>query len=84
MAQEITLVEKLPMYVNLGDIGSWQSVIGWAQVTHDTETRLSTIKISLDEESSKVLGSMVEAFDLKAIGFAGIKKRPEPIQETES
>jgi hypothetical protein len=81
MAKEI-LVENLPMHLNLGDISNWHSHIGWAKVVHDTETGRSTIEISLDEESSKELGNMVEVFDLKAIGFAGIKLRPNT--ETES
>jgi hypothetical protein len=81
MAKE-TLVENLPMHVNLGGIGDWRSHIGWATVTHDTETGKSTIEISLNEESSKELGNMVEAFDLKAIWFAGIQRRSNT--ETES
>jgi hypothetical protein len=81
MALEI-LVENLPMHLNLGDFGMWESHIGWARVVHDTETGQNTIEISLDKESSAKLGNMVDVFDLKAIGFAGIKKRPET--ETES
>lgn len=76
MTQEV-LVEKLPMYINLVDIDHWNSVIGWAKVVHDTETSQSTIEISLDDRSSALLGNMVEVFDLKAIGFAGIKVEPE-------
>lgn len=75
MAQEV-LVDKLPMLTNLGFIGDWHTHIGWAKVIHDTETGQNTIEITLDEDASKTLGNMVEAFDLKAIGFAGIKKSP--------
>jgi hypothetical protein len=72
MAEEI-LVERLPMYVNLGDIGSWGSQIGWARIVRDPDTGRNKIEIDLDEESSKQLGDMTEAFKLKAVGFAGIK-----------
>lgn len=81
MAEEV-LVENLPMHLNLGDFHRLESHIGWAKVTHDTETGCSTIEISLNEESSKTLGDMVEVVDLKAIGFAGIYRRPN--HETES
>lgn len=73
MAQEV-LVENLPMHLNLGDFGRWESHIGWARVVQDTDTGQNTIEITLDEESSKRLGNMVEVFDLKAVGFAGIKR----------
>lgn len=73
MADEV-LVENLPMYVNLGDIGSWKSVIGFAKVIRDSETGQNKIEITLDEDSSTKLGNMVDVFDLKAVGFAGIKR----------
>lgn len=82
MADEV-LVDHLAMYLNLGDMGSpYESQIGWAKVTRDSETGQNKIEITLDEESSAKLDNMVEAFSLKAIGFAGIKKRP--VTETES
>lgn len=68
------LVDNLPMYVNLGDIGNWSSQIGWAKVTRDSETGQNKIEITLDEETSAKLGNMVDVFDLKAVGFAGIKR----------
>lgn len=73
---DMVLVDNLPMLVNLGDIRDWQSYIGTAKVTRDAEGR-NKIEITLNEEASAKLGNMVEAFDLKAIGFAGIKRRPE-------
>jgi hypothetical protein len=80
VADEV-LVENLPMYINLGDIGDWDSQIGRAKVTRDSETGQNKIEITLDEESSNKLGNMVDAFKLRAIGFAGIKR---PVTETES
>lgn len=68
------LVENLPMYVNLGEINDWNSQIGWAKVVRDSETGYNKIEITLDEDSSKQLGNMVEAFKLRAVGFAGIKR----------
>lgn len=74
MAQDEVLVENLPMYVNLGDVGNWASQIGRAKVTRNPETGMSRIEITLDEETSAKLGNMVDVFELKAIGFAGIKR----------
>jgi hypothetical protein len=70
-AEEV-LVEQLPMYLNLGDLHNWDSQIGWAKVVRDFEGR-HRIEITLDKEASAKLGNMVDVFDLKAIGFAGIK-----------
>lgn len=70
------LVDNLPMCLNLGDLGSLETLIGYAKVTRNSETGLSQIEISLDKETSDKLGNMVDVFELKAIGFAGIKKRP--------
>lgn len=81
MLENEVLVDNLPMYLNLGDIGSWESQIGRAKVTRDPETGRSKIEITLDEETSTKLGDMVDVFELKAIGFAGIKR---PVHEQES
>jgi hypothetical protein len=81
VAEEV-LVENLPMYLNLGDIGNWHSHVGHAKVFRDVETRRNRIEISLDEETSVALDNMVDAFALKAVGFAGIK-RPESEQESQ-
>lgn len=60
------------MHVNLGD-SDWRSHIGWAKITRDSEGR-NKIEITLDEETSAKLGNMIDVFDLKAVGFAGIKR----------
>ncbi len=60
------------MYLNLGDLHHWDSRIGSAKVVRDFHGR-NRIEITLDEEASVKLGNMVDVFDLKAIGFAGIK-----------
>lgn len=80
MADEV-LVENLRVHVNLGDIHTWDSQIGWAKVVRDSETGRNKIEITLDEESSQRLGNMVDVFDLKAVGFAGIKKRPISLEQ---
>lgn len=77
MALEV-LAKNLPMHINLGDFSDGRSHIGWAKVIYDTETAKSRIEINLDERSSAVLGDMVKAFDLKAVGFAGYKKTRIP------
>jgi hypothetical protein len=72
------VARNMPMHLNLGDsLSNWESVIGWADIARDPETGLYKIEIRLDERSSDMLEKMVDVFDLKAIGFAGIKKRPE-------
>lgn len=72
--EDVVLVENLPMYLNLGDFGNAMSAIGWAKVTLDHATRQRKIEITLDEEASIKLGNLIDVFDLKAIGFAGIKR----------
>lgn len=70
------IVENLPMYVNLAEVGvlhGFQSHIGWAKVIRTAEGQ-NKIEILLDKQTSELLGNMVEVFDLKAVGFAGIKR----------
>lgn len=81
MAEDVVLVDNLPMHLNLGDFGNWHSVIGWAKITREHATRQTKIEITLDEETSNKLDNMVDVFELKAIGFAGIKR---PVPERES
>lgn len=73
-----TLVEgPMPMVVNLGEFFSDPAgTIGYATVyeMHDGRKRIS---ILLSAEASEGLGNMMDIFDLRGIGFAGIKKRPE-------
>lgn len=73
MAEE-KFIERLPMLLNLGEVAP---VIGWATAYRDTETMAIRLEISLSEEASLQLMDLEEVFDLKAIGFAGIMKRPE-------
>lgn len=74
MAEEV--LATIPMFVNLGGIHTWESLIGQGKVTRDSETGQNKIEITLDKETSAKLGNMVDVFELKAIGFAGIKRRP--------
>lgn len=74
--QDELLVEHLPMYVNLAEAGmahGFQSHIGWAKILRTAEGQ-NKIEITLDAQTSELLGNMVEVFDVKAVGFAGIKR----------
>jgi hypothetical protein len=72
-----TMVEHLPMYLNLGDLGRMDTVIGHAKLTRDLETGKSRIEIVLGPEEAELMDHLVEIADLKAIGFAGIMKKQE-------
>jgi len=74
----IPLFENLPMHLNLADaFGSPMDAIGWAKALQNPVTRKTTLVIELDELTSEKLANLAEVFDLKAIGFAGIKRRPQ-------
>lgn len=70
-----TLVEgPMPMVVNLGEFFSDPAgAIGHATVYQMNDGR-KRISILLGSEASEALGSMIDIFELKGIGFAGIKK----------
>lgn len=70
------VVENIPMCINLGLSHDWRSHIGRATVFQDEETGRTKIEIDLDEEASEKLDNMIDIFDLKAIGFAGMKRDP--------
>lgn len=72
---ETKIIENLPMYVNLGDFGSTEAVIGFASAFRDEESGTSRIEIKLTREHSDLLDHLVEIADLKAVGFAGIMKK---------
>lgn len=70
--------ENLPVYLNLADSrNSPLSAIGIASAVRDPKSGQTNIIITLDEKTSDKLANLAEVFDLKAIGFAGIKKREE-------
>jgi hypothetical protein len=71
------VVENLPMHINLGDTRSFDSFIGWGTVYRNLEVGGYHIELDLTPEASEKLGDMIELFDLKAIGFAGIKKKEQ-------
>jgi len=72
MADSAKLVENLPVELNLGQP---EQIIGWASASRDPETGKTTIEIVLDEVASEKLMNLVEVFELKAVGFAGVKRR---------
>lgn len=70
-------LEHLPMYLNLGDLYTTNTVIGWASAFRDPQTGASKIEITLAPTEAVLLDHLVEIADLKAIGFAGIMKKRE-------
>lgn len=70
---EVKVIEHIPMHLNLGDPSV---VIGWADVYRDREKKTARIEITLYEEGSGLLDHFQEIAEVKAIGFAGIMRRP--------
>src|SRR5438477_5573066 len=64
------------MCLNLGDYRRLESHIGWSDAFRDTDTGEIRIEIRLDIDGSEKLKALHEIFDLKAIGFAGIARKP--------
>lgn len=73
---EEKLYTHLPMCLNLGDHHRLETHIGWSDVFRDTETGEIRIEIRLDAEASEQLKALHEIFNIKAIGFAGIARKP--------
>jgi hypothetical protein len=69
------LFENLPVQLNLGPM-STQDTVGWADAYREMLTGKTIITITLDRETSQALYNLAEVFELKAIGFAGIKRKP--------
>lgn len=74
MAGEITMIERIPVELNLGQP---EQIIGFGSASKDLETGEVTLVISLDPASGLKLENLLDIFDIKAIGFAGIKRRPQ-------
>jgi len=74
--EETLIAGPMEMLVNLADFGNPYGVIGYATV-YSTNIECTRISILLDKEASRLFGNMVDVFELKAIGFAGVKRRPE-------
>jgi hypothetical protein len=75
--REEKLFHHIPMQLNLSDY-LITSHLGWAAGYKDLKTGEIRLDIRLSEEASTRLGKdLVEIMDLKAIGFAGIRKKPQ-------
>lgn len=72
-----TLIENLPMYLNLGDMYDLRTVIGHASASRDPQTGAGEIVIRIAPSEVILLDHLVEIADLKAVGFAGIMKKRE-------
>jgi hypothetical protein len=62
---------------SLGGPGRDTTIIGWSNAYRNKDDGRTTIVISLDPEASEKLKDLAQVFDIKAIGFAGIKKEPQ-------
>jgi hypothetical protein len=71
-------IRNLPVQINLSMPGDPRDVIGFADIAVGNDGK-AHIEIVLDEDATRNLGNLVEVFDLKAIGFAGIKRRPSAL-----
>lgn len=74
MAGEVTLIERIPVELNLGQS---DPIIGMASVSKDLDTKEITIEIKMFPQDAVTLEQLIGAFDIKAIGFAGAKRRPQ-------
>lgn len=70
----ITMIERIPVEMNLGQP---EQIIGWASATKHPESGQIIIELVLDEIASGKLETLVEMLEIRAIGFAGIKRRPQ-------
>ncbi len=73
---------NLPITLNLGfprvlgGPGEDTTVIGWAHAYRTKDDDRTTIVMNLDPDASELLKNLVEVFELKALGFAGLKRKP--------
>lgn len=74
---EVIVIENLPMFLNLGDWPATGMPIGWASGFRNMETGATRIEIKLDRENSDILDNLQTIAELKALGFAGIMRRPD-------
>lgn len=74
--EEKILEGPIPMLLNLGDdFVAGNNGVGWATV-YENPSGGKRIVITMDEHTSNRLGELIEVFELKAVGFAGVKRRP--------
>lgn len=76
-ADDELVIENLPMLLNLGDWGAQEAVIGHAKAFRDPKLGTTRIEITLSRENSQILDHLQEIAELKAIGFAGIMRKPK-------
>lgn len=61
----------------LGGPGSDTTVIGRAYAYRTKDDGCTTIIMTLDPGASEQLKNLTEVFELKALGFTGMKRRPQ-------
>lgn len=75
MADEL-IQGPMHMFLNLSDYRNPEAMIGHATIYQMLDGR-KRIEIILDEDASQALTDLTNVFDLKGIGFAGVKRRNE-------
>jgi len=72
MRGDVTMIENVPVELNLGQP---EKVVGLATLTKDLISGEINISITLFEGGiAKRLEELVDIFEIKAIGFAGVKR----------
>lgn len=80
-AKETLLFEGLKMHLNLSDF-SVRSHIGWASGYRHPDTGAIRFDILVvDQNAGERLVDDLEVWDMVAIGFAGMKKKPKVVPE---
>lgn len=72
----VKVLEGLPMQLNLSMPNDPRETIGWASAWKREDGTIK-LEILLDPVASERLGNLAEVFELKAIGFSGVARRPE-------
>lgn len=66
-------IGPIPVQLNLSGYPNPDEVIGWATAARQ-ENGCTQIVIDLDAEASVKLDNLASVFELKALGFAGIRR----------
>jgi hypothetical protein len=73
MEDKVTIIEHIPVELNLGQP---EHVVGFASATKNLDSGKITLEIVLNPILSMTLEELAKIFELKALGFAGIRRLP--------
>lgn len=68
--------ENLAVTLHLDYRTNPSTIIGWANAFQNKDDGTTTIVLSLDAEASQKLKNLTELFELYALGFTGIARKP--------